>query len=74
VKTQIWIAISVYVPVVILKKQLHIPWSLYTIWQVLSVSVFEKMPLMQLFTKPDYKTDMAVSHNQLNLFDETPGH
>ena len=42
VKTQIWIAISVYVIVAILKKQLRLPYSLYTILQILSVSVFEK--------------------------------
>jgi len=51
VKTQIWIAISVYVIVAILKKQLHLPCSLYTILQVLSVSVFERVPLYQLFTR-----------------------
>jgi len=74
VKTQIWIAISVYVLVAILKKQLKLPFSLYTILQVLSVSVFERMPLIQLFTKPDYKPQMSMLHNQLNLFGEIPGH
>ena len=74
VKTQIWIAISVYVIVAILKKQLHLPYSLYTILQVLSVSVFERVPLYQLFTSANYKTQNSMSCNQLNLFDQIPGH
>jgi hypothetical protein len=74
VKTQIWIAISVYVIVAILKKQLRLPHSLYTILQVLSVSAFEKIPLYQLFTRTNYKTENPMSLNQLNLFDEIPGH
>lgn len=73
VKTQIWIAISVYMLVAILKKQLHLPCSLYTILQVLSVSVFERIPLYQLFTKTIYKTENPMSRNQLNLFDQIPG-
>jgi hypothetical protein len=73
VKTQIWIAISVYVIVAILKKQLRIPHSLYTILQVLSVSIFERTTLYQLFTKPIYKADNPMFANQLNLFDEIPG-
>ena len=51
VKTQIWIAISVYVLVAIMKKQLHLKESLYTILQVLSVSIFEKIPIYQLITE-----------------------
>ena len=51
VKTQIWIAVSVYVLVAILKKRLNIPASLYTILQILSVSVFERIPLLQLLTE-----------------------
>ena len=73
VKTQIWIAISVYVIVAILKKQLHLPCSLYTILQVLSVSVFERVPLYQLFTNTNHKTENPMSANQLNLFDQIPG-
>ena len=73
VKTQIWIAISVYVIVAILKKQLRLPYSLYTILQVLSVSVFERIPLYQLFTRTNYKTENTMSCNQLNLFDQIPG-
>jgi hypothetical protein len=73
VKTQIWIAISVYVVVAILKKQLLIPYSLYTILQVLSVSVFERTPIYQLFTRTKYKAENPMSCNQLNLFDELTG-
>jgi len=73
VKTQIWIAISVYVIVAILKKQLRLPYSLYTILQVLSVTAFERIPLYQLFTMVNYKTENPMPSNQLNLFDEIPG-
>jgi hypothetical protein len=73
VKTQIWIAISVYVIVAILKKQLRLPYSLYTILQVLSISVFERIPLYQLFTNTNHKTENPMSANQLNLFDQIPG-
>lgn len=68
VKTQIWIAVSVYVLVAIMKKQLNIRASLYTILQVLSVSAFERIQLFQLLAKYDYKSDKAEIHNQLNLF------
>lgn len=74
VKTQIWIAISVYVIVAIVKKQLRLPCSLYTILQVLSVSAFERIPLYQLFAMANYKTENPMFANQLNLFDQTPGH
>jgi len=74
VKTQIWIAISVYVLVAILKKELRLPASLYTILQALSVSVFERTPLYQLFTNYRHKEENVTMRNQLNLFDETPGH
>ena len=73
VKTQIWIAISVYVIVAILKKQLRLPYSLYTILQVLSVSVFERISLYQLLTKINYKTENPMLSNQLNLFNQIPG-
>lgn len=69
VKTQIWIAVSVYVLVAIMKKRLNIEASLYTILQVLSVNAFEKMPIIQLLAKQDYRTDMGYSHNSLFLFD-----
>jgi hypothetical protein len=68
VKTQIWIAISVYVLVAIVKKRLKLEASLYTILQVLSVSLFEKMSIYQTLTLTDYKDPEVTSGNQLNLF------
>jgi hypothetical protein len=68
VKTQIWIAISVYVLVAILKKRLNIPASLYTILQILSVSVFERIPLLQLLAETALVEEFSYSQNQLNLF------
>ncbi len=68
VKTQIWIAVSVYVLVAILKKKLNIPASLYTILQILSVSVFERTPLLQLLTETTMQLEMSNSESQLNLF------
>ena len=69
VKTQIWIAISTYLLVAILKKRLRIEQSLYTILQILSVSLFEKTPILQAFQAWDYETEIPQSHNQLMLFD-----
>ena len=69
VKTQIWIAISVYVLVAIIKKKLKLDLSLYTILQILSVTLFEKMPILQALTEDDYKNKIASGHIQLNLFD-----
>lgn len=74
VKTQIWIAVSVYVLVAIIKKRLNIEISLYTILQILSVTVFEKVPILQLLTDSDYNKDIPVLYNQLNLFEKTFGH
>ena len=68
VKSQIWIAVSVYVLVAIVKKRLNLEASLYTLLQILSVTLFEKMPLQQAFAGSDYKTLDGVSCNQLNLF------
>jgi hypothetical protein len=68
VKTQIWIAVSVYVLVAIMKKQLNIRASLYTILQVLSVSAFERTLLFQLLEQPDYISDLNQHDNQLILF------
>ena len=68
VKTQIWIAISVYVLVAIIKKKLVLDISLYTFLQILSVNVFEKDHILQLVMNADYKTDTTESCNQLNLF------
>ncbi len=69
VKTQVWIAISVYVLIAIIKKRLDIDASLYTILQILSVSVFEKTPLLQMLRQADPTTNNHPKHNQLNLFD-----
>ena len=68
VKTQIWIAVAVYLLVAILKKRLKIEASLYTILQVLSVTSFEKMPLNQLLTNMDYTNEPDENDNQLILF------
>ncbi len=69
VKTQVWIAISVYVLVAILKKRLDLDASLYTILQVLSVTAFEKAPLQQLLSETENTQNNDPPHNQLNLFD-----
>jgi hypothetical protein len=68
VKTQIWIAVSVYVLVAIVKKQLALDASLYTLLQILSVTLFEKMPMHQALAQDDSKCDTAQITNQLNLF------
>ena len=69
VKTQIWIAVSVYVLVAIIKKRLKLDMSLYTILQILSVTVFNKIPLYQMLTDSDYKNQIATNDKQLKLFD-----
>jgi len=68
VKTQVWIAISVYVLVAIIKKRLHLKQSLYTILQILSISVFEKEPLIQILTNYERSGLLPEPDNQLNLF------
>ena len=68
VKTQVWIAISVYVLVAIVKKRLHLRPSLYTILQILSISVFEKEPLFQILTNYERSGLLPEPDNQLNLF------
>ena len=68
VKTQIWIAVSVYVLVAIVKKYLGLDWSLYTILQVLSVTLFEKTLILQGFSDTRYETNTDESDNQLTLF------
>lgn len=68
VKSQIWIAVSVYVLIAIIKKRLNLQPSLYTLLQVLSVTVFEKMPLQQAFSDNEYVFEDAMSPKQLNLF------
>ncbi|MEE8434125.1 MAG: IS4 family transposase [bacterium] len=69
VKTQIWIAVSVYVLVAIIKKRLNLDASLYTLLQIFSLTLFEKMPIQQAFAGRDYKNDNTLSANQLNLFE-----
>ena len=69
VKTQIWIAISVYVLVAIIKKRLKLDLSLYTILQIFSITLFEKMPILQALTETDYKNKITSGHIQLKLFD-----
>jgi hypothetical protein len=68
VKTQIWIAVSVYVLVAIVKKRLGLDASLYTLLQVLSVTVFEKMPIQAAFLRDAEQTDPVHDGNQLELF------
>jgi len=68
VKTQIWIAVSVYVLVAIVRKKLNLDVSLYTLLQVLSLTLFEKMPLQQAFQDDGYISDNIDIGNQLNLF------
>ena len=68
VKTQIWIAVSVYVLVAIVKKRLDLDASLYTLLQILSVTLFEKMPLQQAFPGSDSSSNRINHNNQLNLF------
>ena len=69
VKTQIWTAISVYVLVAIIIKQLKLNISLYTFLQILSVSVFEKVDILQLVTNTRDKSQEQYPFNQLSLFD-----
>jgi len=69
VKTQIWIAISVYVLVAIIKKQLNLELNLCTILQILSVTLFEKVSILQVLMEAGYKTDNADFCNQLMSFD-----
>jgi hypothetical protein len=68
VKSQIWIAVSVYVLVAIVKKRLSLDASLYTLLQILSVTLFEKMAIYQALTGSDYRSDNDVQCNQLTLF------
>jgi hypothetical protein len=69
VKTQIWIAISVYVLVAIIKKQLHLGLSLYTILQILSLTLFEKEHILQVVAEFNYKEPKESHYKQLFLFD-----
>jgi hypothetical protein len=69
VKTQIWIAISVYVLVAIIKKKLKVERSLYEMLQILSISLFEQMPIEQALTNIKMQNQNEVFRNQLLLFD-----
>jgi IS4 transposase len=74
VKSQVWIAVSVYVLVAIIKKRLKIEASLYTMLQLLSVTVFERLPLIQVVTGTSNMIKDLAPSNQLNLFGDFPGH
>lgn len=68
VKTQIWCAISTYVLIAIVRKELHLKASLYTVLQILSVSVFEKTPIIDVFGESHNPIEKGFDGNQLNLF------
>ena len=68
VKTQIWIAVSVYVLVAIVRKRLGLQVSLYQILQILSVTLFEKVPILRALEVPDLQSDLVEDRNQLILF------
>ena len=67
-KTQIWTAVSVYVLVAIVRKRLKLEASLYQILQILSVTLFEKTPILRALQASDSETDLGDSGNQLILF------
>lgn len=69
VKTQIWIAVSVYVLVAIVRKRLGLDSTLYEILQILSISLFEKEPILQVLQARDSQFGLLHSSNQLILFD-----
>jgi hypothetical protein len=68
VKTQVWIAVAAYVLVAIARKRLGVKPSLYSMLQILSVTPFEKVPLLQLFTDATHFEELSEDRNQLNLF------
>ena len=69
VKTQIWIAISIYVLVAIVRKRLGLERSLYQILQILSITILEKVPILQVFEAFDSQANLLDNSNQLILFD-----
>ncbi len=69
VKTQIWIAVSTYVLVAIVRKRLGLEASLYQILQILSLTLFEKVPILQALEASDSQEDLVADQNQLILFD-----
>ncbi len=74
VKTQIWIAVSVYVLLAIIRKRVNFKENLYTFCQVLDTTLFEKMTLIQLLANYNPKPEPRPSLKQLNLFDNLTGH
>lgn len=69
VQTQVWIAVAVYVLIAIVRKRLEVDATLYEILQVLSVTLFEQIPLKQAFANPELHILQGAADNQLNLFD-----
>ena len=69
VKTQIWIAVSTYLLVAYAKKILHLDRTIYEILQILSISVFDKTPINELFTDNKKQNNQELDYNQLTLFD-----
>ena len=69
VKTQVWIAVSVYVLIAIAKKKFMLRQSLYEILQILSISIFERMPINQLFQQTQLQYFKEQNDNQLKMFD-----
>lgn len=69
VKTQIWIAIAVYIIVLVVRKKLKLQHSIYEILQILSINIFDKDPINQLFDNPDLQYFKEQNDNQLKLFD-----
>ncbi len=68
IKTQIWVAVSVYLLVAIAKKTLGVEASLYTFLQVVGLTAFEKMPILQVFERSNSQNELLPNPNQLNLF------
>ncbi len=69
VYTQIWSAVSIYLLIAIIKKRLKLKQELYTILQILSICIFEKVPINQLFENESYKNKSTENYNQLKMFD-----
>jgi len=69
IKTQIWTAVSAYVLISIIRKRLEIKASLYTILQILGVTLFEKTPLSQVLTERNYNNEQTQNCNQLSFND-----
>ena len=69
VKTQIWIAVTVYVLVAIVKKRLGLKQDLYTLLQIFSLTLFEKTPILSLLQQSQYNLEMVDDVNQLQLLE-----